>query len=151
MNRKLSFTTFFLGSVAAVLFITASAKLVSAFGSAKILYLPDPLLSVPYKQLLLWAAALEFAILGVLLSGAGERAKLCLVGWAAGIFVLYRVASWLLGNGTPCPCLGTLSDLLRISNGLADAVLFLFVAYMATGSVLCWLSLSRNHRTPEQV
>lgn len=145
-KKRPSLTRIFLTSVAVVLFITASAKLISAFGSAKILQVPDPVFSLPYGELLLWAACLEFAILGTLLSAGRERAKLCLVGWAAGIFLLYRGANWLMVGGAPCPCLGTVTDYLQIPKGVADALLFSFLAYMVFGYFLCTWLLSLKDR-----
>ena len=144
LKPNFAFTRLFLNSVAAVLFVTASAKLVSAFGSAKILYLHDPLLSLPYRELFLWAAVLEFAVLGVLLSAVRDKVKLCLIGWAAGMFLLYRMANWILDSRAPCPCLGTLTDSLRIPPGLADAVLLSLLSYMSIGTIICWISISRN-------
>lgn len=124
----------FLGSVAAVLAITALAKVFSAGGAAQVLSRPDPLLVLSTRQVLLLAALVELGVTAYLLAGDSRQTKLFLVLWLSSAFILYRLLLAHLAPGVPCPCLGTVTANMGIRQTTADAVLKVLIAYMFLGS-----------------
>jgi len=70
-------------SVGLVLITTSLTKVISSFGSASLLETPDPLLSLPYRPLLRFAAATELLTLSLLISKSSEFVKAMAVGWIA--------------------------------------------------------------------
>jgi len=68
-----------------------------------------------------------------------------LLAWLGTNFAAYRIGLLLIGYHT-CPCLGSLTDALRLSRHMADTILKIVLAYLLIGSyvVLCCLWLQRR-------
>lgn len=132
MNSKREKQFFYFS--AAVLFLTALAKLYSSGGDSQILGLHDQLLHLGYRPLMRLAAMTEIAVAVVLLwSRSGLKRSLALL-WLSGNFIVYRLGNVLMGFHT-CPCLGTLTDRLTLPRGLADIVLLMLILYWLLGSL----------------
>ena len=65
----------FYGSSGLLLLFTGLAKVYSAFGPMRLLQSPDPLLGLDYRTVLLWASALELAVVFVLWSARTDLVK----------------------------------------------------------------------------
>src|SRR5437016_1165685 len=123
---KTAAENFFSRTVAAILLITAAAKLYSALGSTAILKYPDPLFGFANRYVMLLASAAEIVIALILLrSFVSPRTKYVSVLWLACTFMIYHVAKSILHVGTPCPCLGTLTQRLHLTPATADTILSL--------------------------
>jgi hypothetical protein len=126
----------FLMSVAAVLAVTAAAKLYSATGTARILSLEDPILHVNNRLLLAVMGAVE-TLLAVCLwrmRGREDQTRPTLaVLWLASNFIAYRLAIHIM-DVTVCPCLGTLGAKLPLPPVVVNDLLTAFVLYCAAGS-----------------
>lgn len=125
----------FLASVALILIVTSLAKVISAFGRAALLETPDPLLSLSYRNLMMFAAAAELLVLSMLISKCSVLTKVISVSWVACVFAAYRAAAWLVGADDFCPCLGGLADAIRLSPSAASKVLTGTLIYMIMGSL----------------
>jgi hypothetical protein len=123
--------------------MVALAKLVSAFGEARILLLPDPLLPASNRQVLIGAALVEICVAGYLMYGVSAKLKYFLTGWLASCFILYRVFIWELAPAKPCPCLGTITSQIPISPRIIDFLLKVIIIYMFVGS-LYFLTLGQR-------
>ena len=122
---------------AIVLILTATAKLLSASGTAHILDLPDPLLGLENRQELWLVAALELSVAGLLCSRALRPIKCLAAAWLGGSFLLYRVALALLKPGARCKCLGTLAERLHLDDRTAGVILTSIAAFLLVGGL--WL------------
>jgi hypothetical protein len=121
--------------VAFVLAATALAKIFSAGGAAQILSRPDPLLLLSTRHLLVLVALIELSVAAYLVAGNSPHDKFRLVLWVSSAFILYRVLLFHLAPGTPCPCLGTSTANLGVSQATADFFLKIILAYMFIGSL----------------
>jgi hypothetical protein len=133
---------YFLMSLAGVLlFITATAKLISSFGSARILGVADPILGLQFRYLFVLAGMAELIISFFCLVGPNMRLKANLVTWLATIFVIYRIGRLWLGYSKPCPCLGSLTGTLHVPPTIADTAMKIILAYLliAGYGTLFWL------------
>lgn len=140
MRQKL--TTMFITSAGILLVLTATAKLVSSFGSAPVQQDLDPLFHIQFKYLLWSVSLIEFAVAAICTFGDSQKIQAGLIGLLAIQFVLYRLGLLLVGYGKICPCLGHLSEGLPISPEAADMGLKAILAYWLIGScsalfVLC--------------
>jgi len=128
-------------SVGIVLAITGLAKIVSAFGHVRILQQNDPLLNVSYQHIFEIAGFVELAVSIICMTRSNLGLKACLTGWLATIFIAYRLGSMWSGFKRPCPCLGSLTDDLHISQHAAGIFLRIVLAYLLVGSygTLFWL------------
>ncbi len=97
----------FFRSAAAMLFLTAAAKLYSMTGYARILAKPDQLLHVNNRLLMALMAVVEGTVAIYLLRGKQERTRALALFWLSGNFMLYRLARVALGLGY-CACMGTM-------------------------------------------
>jgi hypothetical protein len=135
MQRR--YTELFVTIAAAILLLTGLAKLVSGFGHAKILLMPDPLLIVPFGKLLLAVGAAEVLIAGTcFFSATCQRVKLGLVAWLATVFLVYRLGLWFIGWHHPCGCMGKLAGMLHLSDQAADNIMKVVLAFLLVGSYL---------------
>ncbi len=124
----------FYGSAAVILIVTASAKLVSATGKARALALPDPMLMLTHREVLVLAGSIELLLAGYLLFGRRSWLKAPLVAWLATNFLIYRLGLWWMGVHKPCGCLGTITDALSIPPTTVDLLMKIVLAYLLAAS-----------------
>jgi hypothetical protein len=130
---------FFLSSCA-FLFITAVAKIVSAFGGAPILREADPIFGLPFKYVMLLVAALELGVSYLILSSQKTVTKALSILMITSCFALYRFGLSFIGYNGLCPCLGNLGDGLRLDATLIDTFMKVGLAYLISGSILSIIS-----------
>ncbi len=134
----------FLYSAGVLLLATALAKLVSSFGNAGVLGLPDPVFGIRYRRLFWIAGALELAVASVCFFGRRVSTKALLVAWLGALFLVYRLGLLSAGFHMPCRCLGSLTAALGIPEQSADHLMRFALAYLLVGSCLCLLQLWRH-------
>jgi len=143
---KNSASIFFTRSAGTILLVTAVAKLVSALGSAHILETPDPIFAISFRKVLLTAAGIEILVSFFCFFGKNRNVQFGLIAWLSTSFVVYRVGLMLVAYHKPCPCLGNLTDALRISPISADTVMESILSYLIIGSYSMLLgSWVRSH------
>jgi hypothetical protein len=134
---------FYLRSVGVALAVTAVAKLVAAAGSSRYLELPDPILVLKFRDVLLVAGLVEITVVWFCLFGTRIGTRCSLVAWLSTSFILYRIGLSRSGWHKPCACLGNLTDALHVSPGAADIAMKIVLGYMFAGSYailfLTWL------------
>jgi hypothetical protein len=123
----------FFRSAAAMLLLTAFAKLYSMTGYAKILAKPDQLLLVNNRLLMAVMAVIEGMVAIYLFRGKHERTRALTLFWLSGNFMLYRLAHAALGLSY-CACLGALGDNLPLSRAGLNVVLTALVLFWFFGS-----------------
>lgn len=124
----------FICSVGVILAMTGLAKIISAFGTAKLLSLKDPILEVSFRQIMVLAGVFELAISGICFFSNRINLQIRLTAWFATILVVYRMGLWFTNWQHPCPCLGNLTDALHISPGVADGFMKAMLGYLLIGS-----------------
>jgi hypothetical protein len=143
-----TFERLFRWSAALLLLSTAAAKLISAGGHATILDLPDPLLALPNRQLLVLVALIEVIIGAALLSRLSVQTKYLIVAWLSSNFILYRLGLHMLSPGKPCPCLGTITERLHWNPDQVNTVLWGIALYLLAGSIGVLTSGRRGAHIP---
>lgn len=124
----------FVRSAGVLLGLTGVAKFVSAFGTARVLEVPDPVFGLRFTLFLLLVDELEIIIAWICLRS--EKLKVCngLLAWIATVIFLYRATLWRINYHGPCLCLGSLTDMLRIPTGVADIAMQVILGYLLIGS-----------------
>jgi hypothetical protein len=117
------------------LLIAGLAKLISCFGSVRILGIPDPLLFVSYRVLFVFVGLIEVAIALICFWRSEVILRACLLLWLAGCFLAYRVGLFLIHYNGACSCLGSLTEMIHVSPRVADGIMRCILAYMLLGSV----------------
>jgi hypothetical protein len=138
----------FIYSSAVLLFLTAAAKVTSVFGSAALLGRHEPLMGLNYRSLLGIAGLLELAVSAVCVLNKSITIRLWMIAWLATIILVYRVSMPWVGYQQPCPCLGSLTDVLHVSPHVANDAMKGALAYLLAGSYgsLLWLWLWQRHK-----
>ena len=144
VRAKAYFELFFRLSAVTILIASAGAKLYSVGGHAPILDTEDPLFGFSNRRLLAVVGLVELLVAGVLLSHLNTHWKYLLLAWLSTGFVVYRFALGVLAIGTPCPCLGTLTEKLHLKPETVSYILTIAVVYLLVTSI--WL-LARSRRT----
>jgi hypothetical protein len=114
--------------------ITGFAKLLSICAHARILTMPDPIFDVPFRQLMIVAGVVELLVFVCCWSRMAWKLKAFLVAWLSTIFIVYHLGLWIVHYRGMCPCLGTLTDALRVSPTFANVWLNGIIIYLACGS-----------------
>ncbi len=127
--------------------MTSLAKIYSTAGTAKILGLPEALLPATNRQTLWFVGLIELVMVFVLLLCKNETIKLTCIAWLGCNFVLYRLGVMLLTVGKPCPCLGSITEMLPLKPATIDRILSVVVAYLLFGSLLFLLARKRKARS----
>lgn len=126
----------FIRTAGLILVITGLAKVVSTFGTAKIMQMTDPILGIPFRFLLLGVGILELTIAGFCFLRRFEQLGTALVAWISTAFLVYRFGLWFVGWHHPCACMGNLTDLLHLSPQAADNLMKGLLSYMLIGSFI---------------
>jgi len=131
-------------SFAAILFLTGSAKILSSFGSAKLLAEPDPIVGINFSHLMLITGLLELAAAFTCWRGIRHSRNVKpaahMVAWLSTVILGYRLGLWYMGWRRPCHCLGNLTDALHIPDEVADDLMKAMLAYLLICSygLLIW-------------
>jgi hypothetical protein len=141
MSMQMKIIKFFLFSAGVVLLITATAKIISSFGNARILQNADPLFGVSFHNLFLAVSSIEVVAALVCFCSKKILLQAGLVAWLATAFIAYRLSLVWIGYHKPCSCLGNLTDALHIPPQIADTAMKIILAYLLIGSyaTLFWL------------
>jgi len=94
-------------TIVVILGLTGILKLWTAFTSAKILELSDPILLVSNRLVALILGAIELLIADYVFRSVNISIKLSVMLWLILCFAVYRLGWWLSDVPSPCPCLGT--------------------------------------------
>lgn len=134
----------FVTSVGLIMFVTGIAKIISSFGHMQILHVLDPVFGMSFRSLMLGGGIIELTIAMVCFSRPGGRYTVPIITWISTVFLIYRVALGAAHWERPCPCLGTLADLIHLTPTIADTAMKLIMCYLLLGSVIClWRSRRR--------
>jgi hypothetical protein len=130
----------FVVSAGGLLAATGLGKAFSAIGSARALDTPDPLVGVPFRQLLLLVGLAELLIAFFCLFTDKRQLSLLAVVWMSTNFLVYRLGLWFIGWNHPCGCMGSLAGMLHLSDRAADNIMKGVLAYLLIGSygILLW-------------
>ena len=140
----------FLGLAGGALGITGLGKAFSAIGPARALDVPDPLIGIPFRQLMLLVGLAELLIAFFCLFSDRRRFSLLTVAWLSTNFLVYRLGLWFIGWHRPCGCMGNLTDLLHLSPRAADNIMKGVLAFLLVGSygILLWQWSQRRAQAP---
>jgi hypothetical protein len=132
---------FYTCSSALLLLATALAKLVSSMGADKILQTADPIFGIHFRTLFWLVGGVEALVALACFWGKRIELQVGLLIWLATSFLLYRVGLILVHYQHPCPCLGTLTGMLHISENTAQRIVEGVLTYLLFGGFasLLWL------------
>jgi len=140
------FRRYFIVSAGLILALTGAAKVISAFGSAKVLALEDPIIGITFQHLMLMVGGLELLVAYLCVFSPAHRLSVAVVAWLATSFVIYRVGLAWGDYQKPCSCMGSLTDALHISPRMADTAAKIALGYLLLGSYATLFWLSRQKR-----
>jgi len=126
----------FIASGGIILLVTGLAKLISAFGAARVLLTVDPIFGIQFRHLFLLVGGLEIVVSLVCFFSRSSQFRLASTLWIATGFMLYRVGLEWVGYHKPCHCMGTLTDALGIPPMIADQVMKWILAYLLIGGII---------------
>jgi hypothetical protein len=137
---------YFLYSASLTLMATALAKLISSFGSDRILDTLDPVFQVKNRHMFRLVALFEIVVALYCVSDRRLPKRLGWLAWLSGCFVAYRGGLLLFGDEKPCPCLGHLTSLIHISDEVGARVMTWILVYFIFGICVstCYLRFTNG-------
>ena len=124
----------FVMSVGVLFLLSASAKLISASGNVAILKAIDPLLGVSFRTTLIAVGVCEILLAIHFLIWATRPVNANIIFVVSLLFGAYRLFSVFQG-GEPCPCLGTITNWMPISDLTVTRISFGLFSYIFLGSL----------------
>lgn len=137
---------FFIFIAAILLFITSVAKLISGFGSDRILESHDPLFQLSYRYIFWIVGILELAISFICFFFHQLLLRIGLLAWLATSFFVYHLSMPWVGYHKPCSCLGSLTSAIHLSEQAANTVINTILIYLLVGSYVSLFWLWRQMR-----
>jgi hypothetical protein len=138
MERRHS--NWFANTAGAVLLATGTAKVWSSFGHAKVIAVPDPILGLPFGELMALVGGAELVVAVLCFCASVDLSlKIGLVAWLATNFLIYRVALWCIGWHHPCNCMGALAGAIHLPDQVADRIMKGVLVYLLVGSYVLLL------------
>lgn len=131
----------FVSSCGPVFALTGAAKLLSAFGHAKILLLLDPIVGIQFRYLMFFAGCVELGVAYTCLFTNNAKSAVAITAWLSTLFVGYRIGLWWVGWRYPCSCLGNLTDALVLPPKVLGVIMKTILIYLFAGSYSILFSL----------
>jgi hypothetical protein len=120
-----------------LLYLTAAAKFVSAMSSSRVLDVPDPLLLISNRAVLICIAFAELLVARIVVGGLAPRVRAAVVLWMATMFLLYRAFLWILDPVRPCVCLGFVGSWMGLTeSAVSRSALVISLLLFTAGAVL---------------
>jgi len=132
-------------SFGCILGVTAIAKIISAFGNAKLLGYPDPVFGFEFRYFMLTVGILELSVAFICFVPRWTQKAAFVVAWLSTMFLGYRLGMFWMHYQRPCACLGNLTDALHISPDTVNTVMKVVLTYLLVGSygLLFWRAAKR--------
>lgn len=104
--------------LSAVLLLAAAGKLHLAAAAFHRLDGPEQITSLTIRQFLIISGAVELVLATLLVCPINARLKLHLAGSLASGILAFRAVKAMIGDGSSCHCMGSVSELIGISDGI---------------------------------
>jgi hypothetical protein len=129
------YRSWFVRSCGCTFLITGLGKVLAATGNSTLLKVLDPLIGIPFRELMLAVGLGEIGISTVCLAGPASFVNIVLIAWFAALFATYRLGLSVIGWHHPCVCMGSAAEVLHLSDETADGVMKVVLIYLLSGSL----------------
>jgi hypothetical protein len=130
----------FLLSAGGILLFGGITRLLEVFGNAQQLEISDPIVLIPFRQLLVYVGIMELVVAYLCLFTNKKTLSLSLVALLVIIYAIYRAGLWKMGWYHPYLILANLIETLNISPFMADGVATASSIFLLIGSVrVLWI------------
>jgi hypothetical protein len=126
----------FMLTAGGILVLGSLTAFFTATGKSQPLDMPDPILGIPIRYIVLFVGIVELAIAGLCLFTSRKQWSLMLIMWLMVNLSVYRIGLWTMGWHHPYWLLGSLMEALNISPLMADGIISLFSAFLLIGSLI---------------
>ena len=134
LNGQNRMYRFYLIACGVILFCSSLVKIISAFGSARILERSDSILTFfTERQTLIFGGLVELLVVLSLAFLKSVNARLFLLFWMGSQFLLYHFG--MNGAPQPCPCLGRASAWLHIQDSALNKFSIALASFIFLGAV----------------
>jgi len=129
-----------------ILLVAALSRFLIVFGNAQVMMLAEPMLGIPLRYAVLLVGGFELAVAYICLFGKRASLQIGLLAWLATNYAVYRIALFTMGYHHQATAIGSLTDPLHMSRGLAGITVGLIPAFLLLGSyaALVWLWLGNR-------
>ena len=137
----MKWTKLFIYSGGMILLVAAMERFVIIVSSLPVLMLPDPMLGFPLRYAALIVGGIELVVALICLFGKNTGLQIGWLTWLAANFIVFRIGlSWMHCH-PQATCIGSLTDPLHLSRGIAGVIWALLPIYLALGSYTALIRL----------
>ena len=144
----MKWTRFFIYSAGGILLASALIRFTIAVGTGQVLALPDPLLGIPLRFAVLLVGLIELTVAWICLFRRQIQLQIAWLGWLATNYVVFWIGLLMTHCQSQGTCLGSLTNPLVLSRGVAGYITEFAPFYLVLGSYIAclWLWLSKEAR-----
>jgi hypothetical protein len=144
---------YFILSAGGILLASGLIRLLIALGDASVLALPEPMLGLPLRYVVLIVSILELMVAAICLLGKQQGLQISWLVWLATNFIVYWFGLIWQHDQPQGAGLGTLTDPLRLAHGITGYILEFVPLYLALGSYAggLWFWFSKEAKTARSV
>jgi hypothetical protein len=138
----------FILSAGGILQAAALIRFLIAAGDVQALSLPEPVLGIPIRFVVLAVGGFELIVAFICLFGKRAGLQIGWLAWLATNFVVYRIGLFLMHIHPQATCIGSLTDPLYLSRGVTGYLMEFIPFYLVLGSYAAcgWLWFSKEGR-----
>jgi hypothetical protein len=144
---KTKWIKLYISSAGVILLAAALMRFVIASGDAQALVLPDPMLGIPLRYAVLIVGAFEFVVALICLLSRRVGFQIGWLAWLTTNFVVFWLGLFWMHCRLQGTCLGSLTDPLHLSRGVAGHIIAFVPLYLLVGSYAVLLRLWFDQKT----
>ena len=118
-----------------VLLVVGLAKLVGQTQTLELLGSRDPIFPMTIRQVLLTASIIEIVIGLICIRNRDELISSICITWFCTAAIIYRFGMNLVAYSKPCNCLGGLTEVLGLSDRMADILAQWIIGFLLIAGV----------------
>jgi hypothetical protein len=135
---------YFILSAGTLLAVAGLVRFLVVFKGAQVLALPEPMLGVPLRYVVMLVGVIELATAWFCLFGKRSGLQITCVTWLAVNYALYRIGAIAVGGHHQATAIGSLTDPLHLTGGFLGLLGEMSPVILLVGGIAStiWLSLA---------
>jgi len=134
----------FVNLAGAILLAAGLSRLLIAAEGAQFLSLPDPALGIPLHYALLVVGGIESLVALICLFGKRIHFQVGWLAWLATSYLVFQIGLFWMHCHPQATCIGSLTDPLHLSRGIAGWFVMALTIYIILGSYIALIRLWAN-------
>lgn len=145
----MKFMKIFVNFAGGLLLAAALTRFLIASENEPLLQLPEPIIGIPIRYMVLLVGCLELFVALICLFGRRTDLQFAWLAWLATSYVAFWIGLLATNCHPQASCIGSLTDPLELSHGVVGIVIGWLTLPLFVGSYAGWVWLWLENRRPQ--